>query len=182
MSAPARTVSAIPPADRPADSRGAAGSASDGSSAHWASSTVKDQRPTFGDVDDEPVQAVQRGECDIACLPRRRISVNTGSESRAAPASSRARSAAFAPRAWTSSNWRTIPKPNPRSSSPARADRTVIPDAQARLRSSSSSAVLPIPGGPSISTMPPVPPTASANAASIAARSSSRSRSRGLLA
>ena len=31
----------------------------------------QDQRPTFGDVGDEPVQAVQRGECDIACVLRR---------------------------------------------------------------------------------------------------------------
>ena len=79
------------------------------------------------------------------------MSVNTGSESRAAPASSRPRSAASTPTSVASSNWRTIPKPNPRSSSPPRAVRTVIPNAQARLRSSSSSAVLPIPGGPSIS-------------------------------
>ena len=32
----------------------------------------KDQRATFGEVRDEPVQAVQSRECDVACLPRRR--------------------------------------------------------------------------------------------------------------
>ena len=30
----------------------------------------KDQRDAFGDIRDEPVQTVQRGECDVTYLPR----------------------------------------------------------------------------------------------------------------
>ena len=126
--------------------------------AHCPSSTARINGPRSVKFATSQYKPVQSRERDITCL-RERGNVGEYRARRAPPRRPAAGRALRRPprRARASSSWRTIPKPNPRSSSPPRAARTVIPSAQARLRSSSSSAVLPIPGGPSISRMPPIP-------------------------
>ena len=81
-----------------------------------------------------------------------------------------------------SKSWRTTPKPNSRSSTPARASRISAPASPASSRRTPSSRVLPIPAGPSKASTPPPPAASRASAAAIAASSSSRSsRSAGAL-
>ena len=58
------------------------------------------------------------------------------------------------------SSWITTPSANSRSITPPRARRTAIPSASASSAASPSSEVLPIPGAPSITTIPPEPAAA----------------------
>ena len=73
-----------------------------------------------------------------------------------------------------SKSWCTSPKPKPRSSSEARADRTSAPFSVALRRAASSTTVLPIPAGPSRTRTAPVPAMAAPTVRSTAASSSSR--------
>ena len=76
-----------------------------------------------------------------------------------------------------SSNCRTTPKPNARSSSIPRAASGVNPAARAWTHAAATSALLPIPAGPSTTTARPSPPATAPAPSRITASSSLRSRS-----
>ena len=134
---------------------------------------LEQQRALGGEVERQPVEAVQGGEGGVAAAGaplsgrwRRRRG------RRAAAPASASGSATTA-----SKSWRTTPNGNSRSSSPARALSTSAPSAPARRRNSDSRRDLPIPGGPSIRTARPSPSVASSSSVSSSATSRSRSTS-----
>src|SRR5580765_2326861 len=91
--------------------------------------------------------------------------------------SSSVRSSSEAFASGESNNWRTTPNAKSRSSSVPRDRSTSIPSSAAVPRAAASSAVLPIPAGPSITRNLPRPDRASSSADSRWASSSFRSRS-----
>ena len=91
--------------------------------------------------------------------------------------SSSARSSSEAFASGDSNSWRTTPNAKSRSSSVPRDRSTSIPSSAAVPRTAASSAVLPIPAGPSITRNLPRPDRASSSADSRWASSSFRSRS-----
>jgi hypothetical protein len=98
----------------------------------------------------------------------------------AGPSSSLRRLGAATADSADSKSWRTIPYPKPSSSAPPRAENSVSPRSAASRMASSSSAVLPMPASPSMSTSRPGPARASFNARPSSARSSVRSSSSSL--
>ena len=92
--------------------------------------------------------------------------------------SSSARSSSDALASGDSNSWRTTPNAKSRSSSVPRDRSTSIPSSVAAARAAASSAVLPIPAGPSTTRNLPRPDRASSSADSIRASSSFRSRQR----
>ena len=95
----------------------------------------------------------------------------------AAACSRSARSSSDASASGGSKSWRTTPKAKSRSSSVPRERRTRMPLRRSPGRAAASSAVLPIPAGPSTTTKCRVPLRASASADSIRASSPLRSSS-----
>ena len=114
---------------------------------------LEQERALRGEVERQPVEAVQRGEGGVA--PGRHAVVRRGEHDarrrRRAPVST------VGSTTTVSNSWRTTPNGKSRSSSPARALSTVAPSVAARRRNSTSRRDLPIPGGPSISTARPSP-------------------------
>ena len=107
-------------------------------------------RLRIGEIDRQPVEPVQGGK------RRLRSGFGIGREEdrlrhAAAPAHKASRSSASALTTTGSSNCRTTPNGNPRSSSPPRADRTRI-RFPAALRAAARRLDLPIPAGPSKTT------------------------------
>ena len=107
---------------------------SDGPSAQCASSTTKTSGPRSARLATSQYRPCSVANAMSAVFCARATSVNTGPASCAAPDNRRSRSAASSLRTALSSNWRTMPNPKPRSSSPPRALCTAIPSTEARER------------------------------------------------
>ena len=157
----------------------------DGESAQCASSTAMHTGPAAARLAHSqyrPWSTANGGSGPTATAPASELAPGSPSSSAATPAAPCSRSARSAGRAvasGTSSSWRATPNANSRSSWAPRARSSRIPRAWATASAALSIAVLPIPAGPSITSIPPLPSRPRARTDSISSSCSPRSSSSG---
>ena len=147
-------------------------------SAQWASSTVRrtgPARPSFTVSEYSPHSAANGRPLDGDAHPSSKPSAGRAAAAAASSRSSRSEESASK----GAKSWRTTPNENSRSSSVALAESTRIPARPPPSLSCCTRRVLPVPAGPSINTVAPIPDLASPPSASSCASSRSRSSNAG---